>query len=254
MLFYKAWLESRVRFAFAAIGVIAYCFFFLIWARTHFPLPEYPGLPYSGLVWGEIYGNSGPLVFTAIALLLGLGGLPRERAGRSAGFTLGLPIARRHLIATRATVGVSQLVLLALIPAFVLPTFSPSLAGQTYSFVPPLQFAVLYLSWGVVWFSLSVFWSTVFASDYTAAIVALLTPFIWMGAIVSASNLSSGVGRMPPMIPSMVPPRFMSGEALIKPNFGVIVHPMPWLSIAFLLAVAAAIVIAATSVLDRQSY
>jgi hypothetical protein len=47
---------------------------------------------------------------------------------------------------------------------------------------------------------------------------------------------------------------FMSGGALVKPNFGIFIHPLPWLSLALLVVAAAAILALTNMTMRRQSY
>src|SRR5215475_3940035 len=122
MLWYKAWRESRVRFVLSAAVMIFLCLSLMNRARTGFPPPERPDLPYSAWVWGNVYGNFNPTVFIILAMVLGLGGLRRERPVGTAPFTLTLPVTRFHLIFVRAMTGLLQVVALSLIPALLVPT------------------------------------------------------------------------------------------------------------------------------------
>ena len=86
MLFYKAWRESRARFLVALSALVLFSIGFLLRARTTFPPPEYPMLPYAAVVWSSFFGAWRTVVFSMVALILGLGGLQRERgAGRLIG-------------------------------------------------------------------------------------------------------------------------------------------------------------------------
>src|SRR5689334_24111479 len=150
MLWYKAWRESRVRFLLTVSVWMFLCVGLMYRARAGFPPAGQPDLPYSAWVWGNIYGNMNPTVFIILAMILGLGGLQRERPVGSAPFTLSLPATRTHLIAVRAAVGLLQVILLSFIPAIVIPALSPSLARQSYPEVQALEFGLLFLSWGAV--------------------------------------------------------------------------------------------------------
>src|SRR5215470_11300062 len=132
MLWYKAWRESRSRFCLAVAVVTVYCLTVLVRARTAFPPPEAPHLPYSAFVWGEFYAPFKAVAFSFIALVLGLGGLQRERGAGTAPFTLALPVVRGQIVATRALVGLAELIGVALIPVLVVPGLSPMLAHQSY--------------------------------------------------------------------------------------------------------------------------
>src|SRR5215467_12875664 len=92
MLFYKAWLESRVRFLAAAAVLSLYCLTFVERARLDFPPILEPTLTYTAHVWRGIYNGLVAVVFVVMAGLLGLGGLERERESGSCAFTLALPV------------------------------------------------------------------------------------------------------------------------------------------------------------------
>lgn len=60
---------------------------------------------YSGNLFIELSRGAAPQHISYAALLLGLGGLQRERANGTALFTLSLPVGRAKLVAVRAGVG-----------------------------------------------------------------------------------------------------------------------------------------------------
>src|SRR5262245_10196884 len=121
MLWYKAWRESRVRFLLTAAVWTLLCLGLMYRARTGFPPPERPDLLYSAWVWANIYGNFNPTVFIILAMVLGLGGLQRERPVGSAPFTLSLPVTRFRLVQVRAATGLLQVAILSFIPMMLIP-------------------------------------------------------------------------------------------------------------------------------------
>ena len=80
MLWYKAWRESRVRFLLTVAVWSFLCVGLMYRARTAFPPPERPDLPYSAWVWANIYGNMNPTVFIILVMTW---------SGRSAARTAG---------------------------------------------------------------------------------------------------------------------------------------------------------------------
>ncbi len=108
MLWYKAWRESCVRFVLSAAVLTFLSVGLMYRARTGFPPPERPGLLYSAWVWANIYGNLNPTVFIILAMMLGLGGLQRERPVETARFTLTLPVTRVHLVISQQAAGKSD--------------------------------------------------------------------------------------------------------------------------------------------------
>jgi ABC-2 type transport system permease protein len=258
MLFYKAWRESRARFLMCAGIALVFSVSFLVRARTQFPVPEYPQLPYTGFVWANVFSGAvlggNAIAFSYVSLLLGLGGLQRERAGGTAVFTLGLPVTRRRLVGARAAVGLLQMVSVAVIPAVILPALSPLITGRPYSMVQAMSFASLYVAWGAVWYAVGLCWSTILAAEFAAVIACVLTPVSY--TIALAGLTSSVVGLMDPAAPGTAHfAYFMSGLAKIwPPNSGVFASPLPWGSFAVLGAAALALLALAALVAARQDF
>lgn len=247
MLWYKAWRESRSRFLLLAAAVAMYCLSALVTARTSFPPPQAPQLPYSAFVWGEFYAPFKAVAFSFIALVFGLGGLQRERAAGTASFTLALPIARGRIVATRVAVGLAELIGVALIPVVLVPALSPLLVHQSYPISQSLQYAALFLSWGIVWFAGGFVWSVLFRGEFTAATAAVLTPFAYM--------MTYGASRGDQRFPVANPFAMMSGD--LNRHLGgrmLLTGPMPW-TVMLVLAVAAALLLCtAWRVTVRQSF
>ena len=248
MLWYKAWRESRSRFLIAACAVALFSVAAIWSARTGFPPPQTPKLPYSAFVWGEFYGNGRAAVFSIIALVLGLGGLQRERASGSAPFTLALPVTRGQLVAARAVVGLLQLIVIALLPALIVPALSPVLARHGYPWSQTFQYAALFMSWGVVWFAIGVVWSVLFTAEFTAAALSLLTPFAYM---VIYAQLSRG-GR-----------RFLAANPFEMMSGGLdhalggrmlLTEPLPWPAVLVLAVIASVLLCGAWRVTVRQNF
>ncbi|HEX6627418.1 MAG TPA: hypothetical protein VF105_05665 [Gemmatimonadaceae bacterium] len=130
-LYYKAWLETRTRFYTAVVVTIAVCAFFTLahtwiennWQRDLIEHPEYDYAAwflramrdYPFFLYHFVYADFFQKIWVFLAVLLGVGGLTREAAHGSAGFTLSLPVSRSRLFATRALVAVGELFALALI-------------------------------------------------------------------------------------------------------------------------------------------
>jgi len=182
MLWYKAWLESRVRFLATGVVLSAYCVSFVRQARYNFPPIMEPALPYAGYIWRGIYNGLDTLVFVIVAVMLGLGGLQRERTLGSAGFTLGLPTTRLRLLVPRAAVALLEMTSLAAIPLIVVPWLSASI-GRAYPIAQAAQFAALFAVTGAVWVSAGFFWSAVFSGEHTGTIACVLTPILYAAAV-----------------------------------------------------------------------
>jgi ABC-2 type transport system permease protein len=113
-----------------------------------------------------------------LALMLGMGGLERERAHGTAAFTLALPIGRWRCGVARGLAGVIETVVLAFLPAVVVPVLSP-LVHQSYSWAQALQYGVLWTTGGVVIFAMGFLASVLFGGEYSAPIAAIAFLFAY---------------------------------------------------------------------------
>jgi len=244
MLWYKAWRESRVRFLLSLTVLSFLCFGLMYRARTGFPPAEQPDLTYTAWVWGSIYGNLNPTVFVMLAMMLGLGGLQRERPVGTAAFTLSLPVTRIRLVTVRAAVGLLQVVVLSLLPALTIPALSPFLAGQFYPETQALQFSLLYCAWGAIAFSAGFLWSSVFAGEFTGTILCVATPVVYRILVQNSSGLRQ--------FPAANYAGFMSGMPFIESPVKVLISkPLPLSSLLFL-TTAAAVLLACGALITRR--
>ena len=249
MLWYKAWRESRVRFLLSAAVLVLLSLGLMYRAHTGFPPPDRPDLPYSAWVWANIYGNLNPTVFIILAMILGLGGLQRERPVGTAAFTLTLPVTRFYLVSIRAAVGLLQILALSLIPALLIPTLSPIIAHQSYPESQTLQFALLFTSWGAVAFGLGFLWSSLFGGDFTGTALCVITPVVYK---IFAEN-NSILQRYPATNYA----NFMSGfrmPYIHSPVKVLIDGPLPWMSLLILVLVSLALLACAARVTRVQDF
>ena len=184
-------------------------------------------------------------MLVVVTLVLGLGGLLRERASGTAAFTLALPISRWSLLISRAGVGVFQTVALATIPAWIVPTLS-SRIGHVYPADQAWLFAGLFAIVGLVWFAAGFAMSVLLDGEHTATAGCLLLPFVYLGAV----NVT-GVHRLSPVNVFNV----MNGRGL--PGFdaatSLLGHPIPWTTLtAVPLAAAALLCVAAFATIRRD--
>jgi ABC-type transport system involved in multi-copper enzyme maturation permease subunit len=232
VLYYKAWLESRVRFLAAGAVVSLYCFTFVQRARIDFPPALEPMLPYTAHVWRGIYNGLVAVVFVVMAGLLGLGGLERERETRSCAFTLTLPVSRFRLLWPRVVVAMVEMALLTAIPLVVVPWASASI-GREYPVIHAIRFAVLFAITGTVWVSAGVLASIALSGAYVSLAASLLAPAI-CAAVFSGTALSAH--------PLLSPLNVMNGSRLPFLNrvTALADGPLPWaalFSCAFISAV-----------------
>src|SRR5437867_363749 len=114
-----------------------------------------------------VYGGQIQLVWVASCILLGLGGLLREHVLGTAQFTLVLPVSRPRWMAVRPVVGVAEAAGLALAPVMVVP-IAAAMIGRSYPPWQALNFSALLFSAGIAFLFLSIFYSSLFPSDFAA--------------------------------------------------------------------------------------
>jgi ABC-2 type transport system permease protein len=184
MLWYKAWRESCVRFFISAAAIAGICL-----ARVLFERRFYPGVAHDApsvhnyiqyLFW-TVFGGGVRGVMQLSSLLLGLGGLQRDRKQNTLGFTLALPVSRPRLVVARAFVGFLQVFILSLLPPILLWAASP-LVHQQMPLAYGLHFIPFWVIGGLVTFSVTFFCSVVFTSEYTALAVGYLGYMFYLAA------------------------------------------------------------------------
>jgi hypothetical protein len=176
MLIRKAWLESKARFT-AAATVLAILGVSTVlrapatiagWERIH----RGEQMSYPLYVWLSLPHGFLQFLWTIAAVLLGLGGLLREDAVGSTGFTLSLPISRRQHVLTRAAIGAAEAIVLGFIPLLIVAALSP-LIQRSYPLSQALMFATMFVVAGMVFFALGFFLSHILRGEYSAPVVAL---------------------------------------------------------------------------------
>ena len=114
MLWYKAWLETRVRFVICLLAITAFGIY-----ATSYDIQRADSrttIDFYRSVDQFAHGLIGVLWIAAVSFLTG-GGLPREKAVGAASFTLALPFSRRRLMGVRVAVCWMEAVALIAIPS-----------------------------------------------------------------------------------------------------------------------------------------
>ena len=194
MLWYKVWLETRWRFLiglFLLIGSAASIV--LAYPRVMQLMPLVPtadtggelgrrireaaalSRDYRGYVWSQVFRQTPTQMGTLFAVLLGTGGL-LSPSGGGALFTLSLPISRHRLLAVRAAAGLLELAVLAFVTSLVVPVLSPAV-GHTYSVGSALVHGMCWFVAGAVFYSLALWFSTVFTDIWRPLLLACTVAF-----------------------------------------------------------------------------
>ena len=191
MLLRKEWGESRMRFVLCAAVVGGLCALFILLQeplRAQMHGTTMPDTSYAGYVYRRIYGGFVRGLFLFQAMILGLGGLQRERARGTLGFTLALPATRLQLIGARALTGVLEIAVLACIPAVLVPALS-ALVGESYALSQATEFALLWVIIGMAVFSVALLASAAIRSEYAALTTVLLAFYIYPLVVVKTPIL-----------------------------------------------------------------
>ena len=244
MLWYKAWRESQTRFLLSALTMAGLCVVFVLFHGERNGISDRP-LTYMEYIWRIVYKGYLRELFVLLALLLGVGGLLRERDWGTAGFTLALPVSRLHLVSVRAAVGLLEVAALSFVPALVIPALSP-LVGQFYPWSQALQFSLLWTFGGALIFVLGFLASSVFAGEYTAPVAAFLMLLVYSVIAdlpvvehyaLDVHDIMSGVGM----------PYFQSDGSLL-------IGPLPWMALAVILVVVFSLVALAGRIARQQDF
>ena len=176
MLLYKAWLESRTRFLLGLVALSGLSAVFVLFNHDVRAVVTDQNVSYGEYIWRGIFKGQLRDIFVILTLLLGLGGLDRERSYGTAGHTLALPVSRWRLIAARALTGIIETALLAILPATLVPALSPFI-HESYPWRLAFQFGALWTIGGILIFAIGFLSSVLFAGEYSAAVAAIVLLF-----------------------------------------------------------------------------
>lgn len=242
MLWYKAWRESRAAFLICTSVLTAMCIAVVLLEPTLRGLFRTQGSgldTYEQYVYKLIYSGSARGLYSIFAIVLGLGGLQRERAQNSAGFTLALPVGRSQLVTVRAVAGLAQILALSVVPVILIPSLSV-MVNQSYPISQALGFSVLWITCGSVIFSAAFLASTIFSGEYTALTVTFVAYVFSTGLAVIP-----GFNGYPLQINHI-----MSGYnmAYFNSQTGMLIDPLPWTILIGLAMVASAFIATAARI------
>lgn len=188
MLWYRAWLETRTRWLAGAVAVAGVCAFFVLahpwvvqqWARDAVQHPEWrdpawlhrASRDYPFFVWHFLFADLLQKVWAVCAVLLGVGGLAREAAVGTAGFTLSLPVSRGAVFGARVGVGALGAAGLAAVAAVTIVATSAA-TGQPYPPRDAFLHAGVMAAGGMVFLALALFLSSVLDGEHTPTLWGL---------------------------------------------------------------------------------
>jgi ABC-type transport system involved in multi-copper enzyme maturation permease subunit len=176
-------------------------------------------------------------------VLLGMGGLIRERAVGASSFTLALPVSRERLVGVQIAVGIFQAIGLAALPwsAILLTT---GLNGRPFAVWQAAFYFLLLISGGLTYFAMAVLISSLIEGEYTAPAVAY-------GLVILSGIVFANVGWLRPFADLW---RYMGGDNHFNKSTYLLSGPFPWLGALASLSVAALLLVASVGIIQRREF
>jgi hypothetical protein len=245
MLWSKSWLETRWGFALALSILLV----FSLWSVLRFPdavkgglrdmqLHKRPNAALRGITTYtqvEIFEKL-TLLWAILSVMLGAGGLLRERLLGTAPFLLSLPTSRRRLLGVRCTVSIFQATCLALAAYAMVPLAFP-LVHESYSWGLALRYAIILAVSGISFVVYGILISVVLQGSTWPGIIGATSAFLSL----ALAQLVSAFSRYAPF-------PVLSGESYFR--YGVV----PWTGISISLVVASLMLAVALWIVKWQDF
>jgi len=242
MIWRKTWLESRGRFLVtASMLALTVAWWILDADRQMARYDIKPAMTFTRYV-SIVYGGHIQLFWLASCIILGVGGLVRERAQGTAQFTLVLPISRQRWMAMRAAVAAAEAAVLALLPVIVIP-IAAAVTGRSYPPWEALKFSFLLFFSGFVFLSLSLLYSSLLPGDAAAVGAGAMSVYL-------AFNSQNYFYYW---LPRFNISRFISGFEFLDLRTGFLTG-WPWSGVLASLSIASVLIWAATQIIRRQDF
>lgn len=236
MLWYKAWIETRPRFLTSLATITLFSMIFV-----HHAL---------GLIRPEWKSDASRLLFVnqqflavmwvLAVVLLGMGGLIREKAVGTSSFTLALPVSRVRLLSVRIAMGVLEAIVLGAAP-WIAVVLVYLIAGKPILINQVASYILLLVGGGLVYFAMAILISSTVAGEYTASALAfgvVLLTAIAFDAWLRQFNVW----------------RLATGDLSIDRSTYLLSTHLPWLGIFASLSVGALMLFASAIVVQRREF
>ena len=236
MLWYKAWLETRSRFLTCLATLTLFCAVFVGHAQTLLR-PEWTA-DYNRLLF--VTQQFVVIIWILAVVLLGMGGIVREKAIGTSSLILSLPVSRARLLGVRVGIGILEAIALGAVPWTTVFLVS-SLARMPILISQVGFYLLLLLGGGLTYFAMAVFVSSLIEGEYTAPAVAfgvVLLAAIVFDAWLRPYNLW----------------RLVTGDYYIDRHTYLLSRHFPWRGTLASLSGAALILLASLRVIQKRDF
>jgi ABC-2 type transport system permease protein len=248
VLWYKTWLESRSRFLTSLATLTIFCTVFVHHALRVMN-PGNSGFS-QGLIPAERKAGFYRLLFVSqeyvvimwvlAVVLLGMGGIVREKATGTSSLTLSLPVSRARLLGVRVGVGVLEAIALGLVPWGAIFVVS-SLAGMPVLISQVDFYVMLLIGGGLAYFAMAVLVSSLVEGEYTAPAVAF--GVVLLSAIIFDSWLRPfNLWRL------------VTGDYYVDRSTFLLSGHFPWLGVLVSVSAAALMLLASLKVIQKREF
>jgi len=232
VLWYKSWLETKPRFLTSLATLTLFCAVFVYHAQGLIR-PEWT-LDLNRL----LFVNQQFLVIMWVlsVVLLGMGGIIREKAIGTSSLTLALPVGRMRLLISRIGVGLLEAIALGLVPWLAVVGVM-SIVNKSIPISQVTSYVVLLVAGGLVFFAMGVLVSSLVGGEYTA-------PALAFGIVLLVAIISDAWFREYSVW------RLVTGDLSINRGTYLLPQHLPWLGI--LASICLALLMMAASVFSLQ--
>jgi hypothetical protein len=254
MLWYKAWLDTRWRFAIGLVVLACVGASTIVdYTATQKLMPLAGAIDthtaigrrlqeaiavqqtFRGFVWWQWFRQNLAQIGTIFAVLLGSGGLVAATEG-AALYTLSMPATRAQLVRARAVVGFAEILIMIFAASLVIPATAPAV-GERYGLADTLIHGLCAFAGIAAFFSLALLLSAAFDDLWRPLLIACAAAIL-VGAFetVAWDTLPYGVFHL------------MSGDTYFQSG------RVPWISMLAAAAASAALLAGAASTLAHREF
>jgi len=236
VLWYKSWLETKPRFLTSLATLTLFCAVFVYHAQGLIR-PEWT-LDLNRL----LFVNQQFLVIMWVlsVVLLGMGGIIREKAIGTSSLTLALPVGRMRLLISRIGVGLLEAIALGLVPWLAVVGVM-SIVNKSIPMSQVSSYVVLLVAGGLVFFAMGVLVSSLVRGEYTA-------PALAFGIVLLVAIISDAWFREYSVW------RLVTGDLSINRGTYLLPQHLPWLGILASLCLALLMMAASVFSLQRRDF